>query len=73
MTDLAPPPVREEILAPLRRVLAWMLSLRDGEGRIVCPEHGVEHTGKSAGAIVIALELARLDPGADREALIGSA
>ena len=61
--------VREEILAPLRRVLSWLLSLRDRDGRIICPEHRVEHTGKNAGAIVIALELARLDPGADVEEL----
>lgn len=61
--------VREEILEPLRRVLGWLASLRDGAGRIVCPEHELEHTGKSAGAIVIALELLRLDPRADAPAL----
>ncbi len=42
------PPVREEILEPLRRVLRWLASLRDAQGRIFCPEHKVEHTGKSA-------------------------
>ena len=66
MTSRSPAP-REEILEPLRRTLGWLMSLRDGEGRILCPEHKVEHTGKSAGAIVLALELARLDPASDRE------
>ncbi len=54
--------VREEILAPLQGVLRWMLSLRDEQGRIMCPSHGVEHTGKSAGALVLALELAKHAP-----------
>ncbi|HVS18808.1 MAG TPA: hypothetical protein VMT18_09440, partial [Planctomycetota bacterium] len=64
--------VREELLEPLRRTLRWLLSLRDGEGRIVCPEHKVEHTGKSAGAAVLALELARYGDGeALRAAAIG--
>ena len=64
--------VREELLEPLRRTLRWILSLRDGAGRIVCPEHGVEHTGKSAGAAVLALELAPYGDGAAlREAAIG--
>jgi hypothetical protein len=57
--------VREEILAPIRRVLTWLASLRDTQGRIWCPEHAVEHTGKSAGAIVMACELAKLDPAKD--------
>jgi hypothetical protein len=64
--------VREELREPLRRVLGWLLSLRDGAGRIVCPEHGIEHTGKSAGAAVLALELARHEDGARlREAAAG--
>ncbi|MAF65798.1 MAG: hypothetical protein CMJ84_09095 [Planctomycetes bacterium] len=67
--DSVAPGVREELLAPLRRTLDWMLSLRDGRGRIVCPEHRVEHGGKSAGAIVVALELRRMDPRADRARL----
>jgi hypothetical protein len=54
--------VREELLEPLRRVLAWLLSLRDSQGRIVCPEHRLEHTGKSAGAAALALHLAKHDP-----------
>lgn len=36
----------------------------------MCPEHKVEHTGKNAGAIVMACELLRLDPTRDREFLI---
>jgi len=65
----AAPASRPERPAALRRVLDWMLSLRDAEGRILCPEHRVEHTGKSAGAIVLALELARRMEGAERDEL----
>jgi hypothetical protein len=50
---------REELVRPVRRALDWMLSLRGADGRLVCPEHRVEHTGKNAGAVVTALELAR--------------
>jgi hypothetical protein len=64
-----PAAVREEILEPLRRVLVWVASLRDREGRILCPEHEIEHTGKSAYAIVSALELLALDPARDAEFL----
>ena len=66
-------PVRDEILEPVRRVLGWMLRQADGEGRIVCPAHGVEHTGKSAGVIVLAAELLRLDPQRDAERLLDAA
>lgn len=64
---------REEILEPLRRVLRWLLSLRDGEGRILCPEHRIEHTGKSAGVCVIAAQLARLDPSGEGDAYFEAA
>lgn len=64
---------RAEIVEPVRRVLGWLLSLRDSEGRIVCPEHEIEHTGKSAGAIVMACELARHAEGEDRDALLDAA
>src|SRR5688572_14741567 len=67
------PLAREEILEPLRRVLRWLASLRDPAGRIVCPEHRIEHTGKSAGALVLALELLELDPGRDADFLRGLA
>jgi hypothetical protein len=60
-----PAGVREEIQLPLRRSLAWLASLRDREGRILCPEHEVEHTGKSAYALVSACELLALAPGRD--------
>ena len=53
MSDAIP----ESLLEPLRRALGWLLSLRDSQGRIVCPEHRIEHTGKSAGAAVLAARL----------------
>jgi hypothetical protein len=62
--------VREELREPLRRTLGWLLSLRDERGRIVCPEHKLEHTGKSAGVAVLALELSRHE---DRERLRAAA
>ncbi len=62
--------VSPAILEPLGRTLAWLLSLRDGQGRIVCPQHGVEHTGKNAGVIGLALALRTHDPDADREELL---
>lgn len=55
--------VREEILGPLVRCAEWLFGLTDGDGRIVCPEHRVEHTGKSACAAVTAAELWRLGCG----------
>ncbi len=58
--------IREDIVEPVRRSLRWLASLRDERGRIVCPDHKIEHTGKSAYAIVTACELLRLDP--DRDA-----
>ncbi|HEV8113986.1 MAG TPA: hypothetical protein VGR31_14530 [Planctomycetota bacterium] len=70
-------PIREEILEPLRRTLVWLAAHRDREGRILCREHAVEHTGKSAYAIVSALELLALDPARDadflRELAVGQA
>jgi hypothetical protein len=62
-------PVREEIVLPLRRCLRWLASLRDERGRIVCPDHQVEHTGKSAYAIVSACELLAIDPARDADFL----
>jgi glycosyltransferase involved in cell wall biosynthesis len=43
----------------LERVLDWMVAQDRGDGALICPKHRVEHTGKSAGAIVLACELAR--------------
>ena len=65
--------VSPAILDPLRRSLAWLLSLRDPEGKIVCPQHKVEHTGKTAGVIGLALALRVHDPEADRAELLGVA
>src|SRR6187551_1736515 len=61
--------VREEFLEPVRRSLRWLAHLRQSDGRIVCPEHKVEHTGKNAGVIVTACELLRLDPERDAQFL----
>jgi hypothetical protein len=58
-------PVREELVEPVRRSLKWLSSLRDDRGRILCPDHKIEHTGKSAYAIITACELLRLDPQRD--------
>jgi hypothetical protein len=61
--------VREEIVEPIRRTLRWLASLRDGEGRIFCPEHKVEHSGNNAGAIVMACELLKIDAARDEKFL----
>ncbi len=63
----------EALVEPLRRVFRWLVSHVGADGRLVCPEHGVEHTGKNAYVIVLAAELARRDPLADREALRAAA
>jgi hypothetical protein len=68
-----PPRIREELLEPVRRALRWMLSLRDSSGRIMCPDHRIEHTGKSAGAAVMAAILSRLDVSSDGAALRAAA
>jgi hypothetical protein len=48
---------RREVAAALVRSLDWLLALRDADGRIVCREHAVEHTGKSACAAITACVL----------------
>ena len=45
---------------PLERTLRWALGLRRADGALICPEHGLEHTGKSANVAILALELWRL-------------
>lgn len=55
------------MIEPLVRVTRWLASLQDEAGRIVCPQHKVEHTGKSAYLIVLAAQLRKLDPGLDRD------
>ncbi|MFT4709220.1 MAG: hypothetical protein ACI8Q9_000338 [Planctomycetota bacterium] len=52
-------PFAAEFVEPLARTFDWMLGLRDELGRIICPEHGVEHTGKSANVCLLGLELFR--------------
>jgi hypothetical protein len=52
-------PTRAEAVATLERVLGWLATLEDGQGRLMCPEHRIEHTGKSACAALLALELFR--------------
>src|SRR5258705_2853237 len=64
-----PAPLREEILEPLRRTLVWLAGHRDRHDRIVCKEHAVEHTGKSAYAIVSACALLEVDPARDADFL----
>ena len=65
--------VSPAILEPLGRSLRWLLSLRDGQGRIICPAHRVEHTGKSAGVIGLALAIRAYEPDADKEELLAVA
>ncbi|MFT5199204.1 MAG: hypothetical protein ACI87O_001868 [Planctomycetota bacterium] len=48
---------------PVQRVLRWMQRHVSHSGVLLCPEHGIEHTGKNAGAVVMACELARLGVG----------
>lgn len=48
-----------------------MLSQRDAStGALICAEHGIEHTGKTAGAVVLAIELARYASGDERARLV---
>ncbi len=62
--------VSPALAEPVRRALGWLLSLRDGQGRILCPDHGLAHSGKNAGVIVMACELARSGAEGDRDALL---
>ncbi|MEM9802788.1 MAG: hypothetical protein AAGA20_20860 [Planctomycetota bacterium] len=63
--------VRRELTGPLERVLEWMVAQRDpATGALICPQHRIEHTGKSAGAVVLAVELARHAAEADRDRLL---
>lgn len=57
-------------VAALSRVFDWMTSQREEDGRLMCREHRVEHSGKNAGAIVMALRLARGQDGPQREELL---
>ena len=44
---------------PLVRTLDWALTLERTAGELICPEHKVEHTGKSANVVILAAELYR--------------
>lgn len=46
-------------VAPLVRVFDWALGLERAPGELICPEHKVEHTGKTANVVILALELFR--------------
>ncbi len=48
---------------PVERVLQGMLRQVSRSGVLMCQEHGMEHTGKNAGAVVMACELAQLGVG----------
>ncbi|MHC4264297.1 MAG: hypothetical protein ACYSWX_17395 [Planctomycetota bacterium] len=50
----------EWAVEPLERTLRWALGLRRSDGALICPAHGLEHTGKSANVAILALELWRL-------------
>jgi len=49
-----------ELIEPLVRVFDWAMSHEKAPGELVCDEHKVEHTGKSANVAIVALELFRL-------------
>ncbi len=46
-------------VVPLVRTLDWTLTLERAPGELICPEHKVEHTGKSANVVILAAELFR--------------
>jgi hypothetical protein len=50
---------RTSTIAALERTLGWLATLEDAQHRLVCPDHRIEHTGKSACAAILALELFR--------------
>jgi hypothetical protein len=52
----------EQVTAPLERVFAYLLA-QERDGRLTCPEHRVEHTGKNANVAIMACALARLAGG----------
>ena len=59
--------VRRELLEPLVRVADWLFAHRDDGGRLVCEEHRIEHTGKSACAAILAVRLAVHDADSGRD------
>ena len=60
--------------ASLHRVLSWLASTERGTtGELVCPEHHIEHTGKSAGALLLAVELLKHGDEGEADALFSFA
>ena len=65
---------RALVAAPLHRVLSWLASTERGAtGELVCPEHHIEHTGKSAGALLLAVELMKHGDEGEADALFAFA
>ncbi len=60
-----------QVTAPLERVFTWLLAQEQG-GRLMCPDHRVEHTGKNANVATFACALARLGA-TDGDALFDAA
>lgn len=52
--------VPDELREPLVRVFDWAMGHEAGPGELICREHGVEHTGKSANVALLAAELFEL-------------
>jgi hypothetical protein len=48
-----------ELLEPLVRVFDWAMGHEAAPGELICREHRVEHTGKSANVAILGLELFR--------------
>ncbi len=65
--------VREEFVEPVRRTLRWLAGLERADGKWLCPEHKLEHTGKNCGAAVMAAVLSQVDPKADHDWLLSVA
>lgn len=65
---------RSLVAGPLHRVLSWLASTERGAtGELVCPEHHIEHTGKSAGALLLAVELMKHGDEGEADALFAFA
>ena len=65
---------RSLVADPLHRVLSWLASTERGAtGELVCPEHHIEHTGKSAGALLLAVELMKHGNEGEADALFAFA
>ena len=60
------------VTEPLLRVLGWLTAQGEGgpDGPLICPDHRIEHTGKSACVVLLATELARHASGEEQRRLI---